>query len=69
MLLSNGAMMKDDVIQSFRKSVYKNQDVPAGWKSTEFWNFVQTDMYMDLGNVYASSYIDECFDTLAESLQ
>ena len=37
-----------------------------GFGSTDFWNFVESDMYMDLAGIYASTYIDECCEALAD---
>jgi len=64
--LHNGAMIKADVIESFDKAIGDDFNLRPGFGSTDFWNFVESDMYMDLSGVYASSYIDECFATLAE---
>ena len=65
--LHNGAMIKADVIESFDKAIRDDFNLRPGFGSTDFWNFVESDMYMDLSGVYASSYIDECFAVLAET--
>ena len=64
--LPNGSMIKADVVASFDKAIRDDFNLRPGFGSTDFWNFVESDMYMDLSGVYASSYIDECFATLAE---
>lgn len=61
-----GSMIKSDVIESFDNAVRNDFNLRPGFGSTDFWNFVESDMYMDLAGIYASSYIDECFAYLAE---
>ena len=58
--------IKADVVESFDKAIRNDFNLRPGFGSTDFWNFVESDMYMDLSGVYASSYIDECFAVLAE---
>lgn len=69
MLLSNGSTIKNDVIESFNRAIENDFNLRPGFGTTDFWNFVESDMYMDLAGIYASSYIDECFETLADNLQ
>lgn len=64
MLLSNGIMMKNDVIESFNTAVVKHENVRADG-SIE-WNFVDADMHMDLSGIYSSEYIGECMEVLAD---
>jgi len=64
--LPNGSMIKADVVASFDKAIRDDFNLRPGFGSTDFWNFVESDMYMDLSGIYASSYIDECFETLAD---
>jgi hypothetical protein len=64
--LPNGSMIKADVVESFQKAIRNDFNLRPGFGSTDFWNFVESDMYMDLAGVYASTYIDECFAVLAE---
>lgn len=65
MLLTNGSMIKNDVIESFNTAIADKFNLRPGVGTTDFWNFVESDMYMDLSSVYASTYIDECFEALA----
>ena len=67
MLLPNGTMIKNDVIETFNAAIscIENQRTNGGIN----WNFVESDMYMELSSVYASTYIDECFETLADELE
>ena len=69
MLLQNGSAIKQDVIESFNRAIENDFNLRPGFGSTDFWNFVESDMYMDLAGIYASSYIDECFEALAEALE
>jgi|DEB0MinimDraft_4_1074332.scaffolds.fasta_scaffold190856_2 hypothetical protein len=64
MLLPNGSMIKNDVIESFNTAVVKHENVRADG-SIE-WNFVDADMHMDLSGIYSSEYIGECMEVLAD---
>lgn len=64
--LPNGSTIKADVVESFQKAIRNDFNLRPGFGSTDFWNFVESDMYMDLAGIYASSYIDECFEVLAD---
>jgi len=64
--LPNGSMIKADVVESFQKAIRNDFNLRPGFGSTDFWNFVESDMYMDLAGIYASTYIDECFKALAD---
>ena len=68
MLLPNGSMIKQDVIDSFNRAIEDDFNLRPGFDTTDFWNFVESDMYMDLSGIYASSYIDECFEALANNV-
>ena len=61
--LENGAAIKADVIESFDQAVGNMENRTAG---RNFWNFVKGDMYYDMAHLYARTYIDECFDRLAD---
>ena len=64
--LPNGSTIKADVVESFQKAIRNDFNLRPGFGSTDFWNFVESDMYMDLAGIYASSYIDECFEVLVD---
>ena len=68
MLLPNGSAIKQDVIDSFKRAIENDFNLRPGFDTTDFWNFVESDMYMDLSGIYASSYIDECFEVLADNV-
>ena len=67
MLLENGSTIKLDVIEVFNAAVKDDFNTRPGINTVDFWNFVESDMYMGLSGVYASTYIDECFETLADN--
>ena len=58
--------IKDDVIACFNKATRDEFNTRSGFGTTEFWNFVESDMYMGLRETYASEYIDACFNCLAD---
>jgi hypothetical protein len=64
MLLANGSMIKNDVIESFNAAVAnpENQHVGGGIN----WNFVDADLNLDLGGLYSSEYLLECFEVLVD---
>lgn len=67
MLLENGAMIKQDVINSFETAVANPENINVD--NTINWNFVDADMHMDLTAFYASDYIAECMETLADAYE
>lgn len=69
MLLSNGSAIKQDVIDSFNRAIENEFNLRPGFGTTDFWNFVESDMYMELRVFYNSEYIDECFEALADNLE
>ena len=69
MLLPNGSTIKQDVIDSFNRAIENEFNLRPGFGTTDFWNFVESDMYMELRVFYNSEYIDECFEALADSLE
>lgn len=66
MLLPNGSTIKDDVIECFNKAIDNEFNLRPGFNTTDFWNFVESDMYMGLRDFYNSEYIDACFDVLVD---
>ena len=69
MLLSNGSMIKQDVIECFEAAVADEFNTRNGVGTTDFWNFVESDMYMGLRMFYSSEYIDACFEALADRFE
>jgi hypothetical protein len=64
MLLQNGAMIKNDVINAFNNAVANEENQHEGGGIN--WDFVDADLYLDLGNVYAAEYLNECFEVLVD---
>jgi hypothetical protein len=64
MLLPNGEMIKNDVIESFNAAVSNPENRLSGKID---WDWVSADMAMDLDGVYNFNYIDECFEVLADN--
>jgi len=69
MLLPNGSMIKNDVIECFNAAVSDEFNTRPGVGTTDFWNFVESDMYQGLRMFYNSEYIDACFDVLADEFE
>jgi hypothetical protein len=64
--LDNGSAIKSDVIECFDLAVKDEFNTRNGVGTTDFWNFVESDMYMGLRMFYNSEYIDACFEKLAD---
>lgn len=69
MLLPNGSMIKQDVIECFELAVKDEFNTRPGVGTTDFWSFVESDMYMGLRMFYNSEYIDACFEALADRFE
>ena len=69
MLLSNGSAIKQDVIDSFNRAIENEFNLRPGFGTTDFWNFVESDMYMELNMFYDGQYISECFDACADEYE
>lgn len=69
MLLPNGSMIKNDVIECFNRAVNQPENIEQGVGTTDFWNNVEADMFFDLKVWYSSDYIIECFDVLADEFE
>jgi hypothetical protein len=65
MLLNNGAMIKNDVIEAFNAAVTNPENINNSGGIN--WNFVDADLNLDLGDYYASSYLYECFEVLVDN--
>jgi len=64
--LDNGSAIHADIIECFDLAVKNEFNTRPGVGSTDFWNFVESDMYMGLRMFYNSEYIDACFEKLAD---
>ena len=58
--------INEDIIRSFNKAIRDEFNLRPGFGTTDFWNFVESDMYVELTERYNSAYIDACFNFLAE---
>ena len=67
MLLQNGATIKNDVIETFELAIRSTQNIDQGLWTTNFWNFVESDMHIALSGIYATTYINECFDAMVKN--
>lgn len=65
--LKNGSTIHTDIIDTFDKAIVSDQNVAQGVGTTDFWNYVEADMFLALASVYSTEYLMECFNTLADS--
>ena len=72
MLLENGSVIKQDVIDAFNKAVANpaNKVTPdmynwQKWEDGINWSFVDADMAIELAS-YDYDYVYECFEVLAD---
>lgn len=65
MLLPNGSMIKQDVIDCFNAAVNnpENQNKGGGIN----WNFVDADLNIELSAFYSTDYLYECLDVLVNN--
>ena len=64
MLLSNGSMIKNDVIEAFNAAVANPENQHQGGGIN--WNFVDADLNLELGTFYSTDYLYECFEVLVD---
>jgi len=67
MLLPNGSAIKNDVIDCFNKAIDNPENIQADGSIN--WNFVDSDMYMELNMYYDGEYITACFDACADEYE
>ena len=67
--LPNGSTIKADVVESFQKAIRNDFNLRPGFGSTDFWNFVESDMYLDLNMYYDGEQISACFDACADEYE
>lgn len=65
MLLENGAVMKNDVIEAFNAAVANPENQHEGGGIN--WNFVDADLNLDLGAFYSADYLNECISVLVDN--
>ena len=62
MLLPNGSAIKNDVIDCFNEAIDNSENVNADGSIN--WNFVESDLYLELHGIYSAEYLDACFDVM-----
>ena len=65
MLLENGAMIKQDVIDAFDNAVANPENLYENGGVN--WDFVDADLNLDLNGVYDTDYLFECFGVLVDN--
>ena len=65
MLLSNGSMIKNDVIEAFNAAVANPENINSSGGIN--WNFVDSDLQIGLGVIYNSDYLNDCFAVLVDN--
>lgn len=65
MLLENGAMIKQDVIDAFNKAVVNPENLYENGGVN--WDFVDADINFDLNGIYDADYLFECLDVLVNN--
>jgi len=64
MLLPNGSAIKNDVIDAFNKAIDNPENQNAD--GTMNWNFVDSDLHIDMSLWYTTEYLNECFDVMVD---
>ena len=65
MLLPYGDMIKNDVIEAFNAAVTNPENINTSGGIN--WNFVDADLQIDLGVIYSSDYLNDCFEVLVDN--
>ena len=65
MLLPYGEMIKNDVIEAFNAAVTNPENIDTSGGIN--WNFVDADLQIDLGVIYSSDYLNDCFEVLVDN--
>lgn len=65
MLLANGEMIKNDVIEAFNRAVANPENQHEGGGLN--WDFVDADMNFDLAKIYNFDYLDRCLEALIDN--
>jgi len=65
MLLPYGEMIKNDVIEAFNAAVTNPENINTSGGIN--WNFVDADLQIDLGVIYSSDYLNDCFEVLVDN--
>ena len=65
MLLPNGSMIKNDVIEAFNAATTNPENINTSGGIN--WNFVDADLHIDLSAIYSSDYLNDCIEVLVDN--
>ena len=65
MLTQSGSMIKTDIIASFNAAVSNEENINSSGGIN--WDYVEADLFMDLGGCYAASEIEEAVEVLVDN--
>ena len=65
MILANGEMIKNDVIEAFNAAVVNPENINNSGGIN--WNFVDADLNLDLAHIYDHEYLYACFEVLVDN--
>lgn len=64
MLLPNGSTIKLDIIEAFNKAVTNPENINTS--NGINWDFVSSDLHIEVGDFYAPEHLDECVEALVD---
>lgn len=67
--LENGSAIHADIIETFDEAVQSDQNLEQGVGTTDFWNFVEADIFLKLASIYSTNYLLDCFNRLADEFE
>lgn len=65
MLLSNGSAIKLDIIETFNKATTNPENINTSGGLN--WDFVSSDLHIEVGDFYSPEYLDECVAALVDN--
>ena len=64
MLDTNGSMIRNDIIEAFNKATTNPENINTSGGIN--WDFVEADLFMDVGDFYSTDYLLLCAEVLVE---
>lgn len=64
MLLQNGSMIKNDIIEAFNAAVENQENINSSGGIN--WDYVDADLNIELGVFYDTEYLRDCFEVLVD---
>jgi hypothetical protein len=64
MLLQNGSMIKNDIIEAFNAAVENQENINSSGGIN--WDYVDADLFIELGSFYSKDYLYDCFEVLVD---